>query len=178
MFELFKEMHIIWVATLIVVIAIMLFSSGFVQAGNTYQYQKQQAIFTKAEINLLKVLEQVVINPNLAIYGKIRVADILKPAIQKNSNRKKWWSAFSKISQKHVDLVIVDKHDYSVVSVIELNDKSHNRKDRQDRDKFIRKAYASANIELVEIKATRHYFVSDLLGQFSETTQRKLQGNN
>ena len=177
MFELFKETNIAWIVITIFVIAILLLSSGFAQAGNNCQYQKQQAIFTKAEINLLKVLEQVVINPDLAIYGKIRVADILKPAIKKNANHKKWWSAFSKISQKHVDYVIVDKLDYSVVCVIELNDKSHNRKATKKRDKFMRKAYASANIELVEIKAVRHYFVNDLLEQFSESTQHRLRGD-
>ncbi|MBW5291196.1 MAG: putative queD like [Candidatus Ruthia sp. Asou_11_S2] len=177
MFELFKEINIAWIVITVFVIAILLLLSGFAQASNAYQYQKQQALFTKAEINLLKVLEQVVINPNLAIYGKIRVADILKPVINKNVNRKKWWAAFSKISQKHVDYVIVDKHDYSVVCVIELNDRSHNRKATQKRDKFMRKAYASANIELVEIKAARHYFVNDLLEQFSESTQHRLQGD-
>ena len=133
---------------------------------NRLHYTKIEALFTKAEINFLRTLEKVVTNPNVAIFGKVRIADIITP--QKTANKEKWWRLFNKISSKHVDYVLCDKKDYSVICVIELNDSSHNTAKAKERDAFVRKAYQSAGIELVEIKAHRYYDVDQIAMQFSE----------
>jgi hypothetical protein len=48
-------------------------------------YKKQNALFTKAEINFLKTLGEIVTNPSVAIFGKVRIAGIITP--QKTTNR-------------------------------------------------------------------------------------------
>ncbi|SFV88966.1 Potential queD like [hydrothermal vent metagenome] len=157
--------------TSLFVIALLI---GFVtRKTNQLRYTKQDALFTKAEINFLKTLEKIVVNPNIAIFGKVRIADIITPA--KKTNTKEWWRLFRKISQKHVDYVLCNKSDYSVICVIELNDSSHNTAKAKLRDSFVRKAYQSANIELIEVKAKRYYNADKVKAHFSEKVQETLR---
>ncbi len=154
------------------VIALVLI--GFVKKKtNQLRYTKREALFTKAEINFLKTLEKIVVNPNIAIFGKVRIADIITPA--EKTNTKEWWQLFGKISSKHVDYVLCDKNDYSVICVIELNDSSHNTAKAKQRDAFVREAYQSANIELIEVKARRYYNVDKVREQFPEKVRGTLK---
>jgi hypothetical protein len=136
-------------------------------------YKKKEALFTKAEINFLKTLEKYIVNPNVAIFGKVRIADIITPKRVANNN-KRWWQLFAKISSKHVDYVLCDKNDYSVICVIELNDRSHNTAKAKQRDSFVRKAYQSAGIKLIEIKASRRYDFDKVINQFPERIRTSL----
>ena len=103
----------------------------------------------------------------MSVFIKIRVADILKPT--KGQNRSYWQRAFNRISSKHFDFVLCLKEDLSVVCVVELNDRSHNKPKRRKRDEFLRDACKSAGLPLVEVKTKRTYSVSelrDLLNEF------------
>jgi hypothetical protein len=140
--------------------------------SNRLDYKKRDALFTKAEINFLKTLERSIVNPDVAIFGKVRIADIITPKGVANSKR--WWQLFVKISSKHVDYVLCDKSDYSVICVIELNDRSHNTAKAKQRDAFVRKAYQSADIKLIEIAASRRYDVDKVIGKFPKEIRASL----
>jgi hypothetical protein len=168
----FLEFSVLPVLLLIVLLVVLVSLLIMTIKPNRLHYKKQDALFTKAEINFLKTLENIVTNPSVAIFGKVRIADIITP--QKTTNSKGWWRLFAKISAKHVDYVLCDKNDYSVICVIELNDKSHNTTKAKQRDAFVRKAYQSAGIELVEIKASRYYDVNKVIMQFSKEVRIKI----
>ena len=55
-----------------------------------------------------------------------------------------------------------DKKDLSVLCVIELNDKSHNSKKRQERDAFLVSACESADLKLVQITAKDTYRITEI----------------
>jgi hypothetical protein len=168
----FLEFSVLPVLLLIVLLVILVSLLIMTIKPNRLHYKKQSALFTKAEINFLKTLEKIVTNPSVAIFGKVRIADIITP--QTTTNSKGWWRLFNKISSKHVDYVLCDRNDYSVICVIELNDKSHNTTKAKQRDAFVRKAYQSAGIELVEIKASRYYDVNKVIMQFSKEVRIKI----
>jgi hypothetical protein len=138
------------------------------------KYKKHKALFSPAEINLKKSLDKLVINQNLIVYGKVRIADIITPAINQKDNYKKWLSAFAQIQSKHVDYVICDERDYSVLCVIELDDSSHNTTKAKKRDALVNQAYQSADIEIVRVKAARNYLLKELLDLFSDDMQHQL----
>jgi hypothetical protein len=138
------------------------------------KYKKQKALFSPAEINFKKSLNKIVVNRNFIVYGKVRIADIITPAINKKANYKKWLGAFAQIQSKHVDYVICDERDYSVLCVIELDDSSHNTARAKKRDALVNQAYQSAGIEIVRVKATRSYLLKELLDLFSDDMQRQL----
>jgi hypothetical protein len=167
----FSVLPVLLSIVLLVVLVSLLIMTITIRS-NRLHYKKQNALFTKAEINFLKTLEKIVTNPSVAIFGKVRIADIITP--QKTTNSKGWWRLFAKITSKHVDYVLCDRNDYSVICVIELNDKSHNTTKAKQRDAFVRKAYQSAGIELLEIKACRYYDVNKVIMQFSKEVRIKI----
>jgi hypothetical protein len=84
----------------------------------------------------------------------VRIADVvdIKPSI----TGKKRKIQLAKIAQKHFDFVLVDDS-MKVLCAIELNDSSHDRQDRIERDKFVREVMRLAKVPLIEIKAARKY---------------------
>jgi hypothetical protein len=122
-----------------------------------YQYRKLDVLFTAAERSFLGVLEQSV-GDRAKIFGKVRVADVITP--EKGMTRSDWQKAFNKISAKHFDFLLCAKDNLSFLCAIELNDSSHNSKQRRDRDILLENACSSANIPLVQIKAQSAYNIN------------------
>lgn len=122
-------------------------------------YVSRQYLFTKAEWNFRRSLTRAVRNDYL-VMGKVRIADIL--SVKKTRNKSKWWKSFSKISQKHIDFVLIEPKTGKFVCCIELDDASHQRKDRIKRDSFVKNAFDKAGIPLLSIPARRQYDVADI----------------
>jgi ssDNA-binding Zn-finger/Zn-ribbon topoisomerase 1 len=101
------------------------------------------------------------------VLGKVRIADILKP--QKGLNRSQWQTAFNKISSKNFDFVICNANDLSVLSVIELDDNSHNRKSSIKRDELVELACKNASLKLHRFKASATYNVNEIRNTIFET---------
>ena len=85
----------------------------------------------------------------------VRVADVIKP--KKTLDNKQKHILFRKTSQKHFDFVLCDPISLEPLCVIELNDKSHQRKDRKERDKFLATACHSANLPLHFVPVSKQY---------------------
>ena len=129
-----------------------------------FPYIKKRSLFTNAERSFLGVLNQAIGN-KVQIFGMVRVADVITPA--KGVSRSEWQRAFNKISAKHFDFVICDKNDFSIICVVELNDSSHQRSDRKNRDMFLVAACQSANIPLVQVPAASSYNIAQVQELFS-----------
>ncbi|MGF1863501.1 DUF2726 domain-containing protein [Photobacterium profundum] len=122
-------------------------------------YQEIPTLFTPAERSFYGVLENV-LTDDFVLFGKVRVADVIKP--KQGLSKKVWGSLFNKISRKHFDFVICDKKYLTVICAVELNDSSHDKTDRENRDKFLADAMYSAGIPLVFITAKRNYVASEV----------------
>jgi very-short-patch-repair endonuclease len=88
----------------------------------------------------------------LALCFKVRLCDLIDCAA--DARRKGFWS---KIAQKHIDFVVVDAGDTAIRLAIELDDRSHDRKDRRDRDAFVDGALAAAGIPIFRVPAAMTY---------------------
>ena len=110
------------------------------------------------------------------MFGKVRIADILKPI--KGLNRSQWQIAFNKISSKHFDFVICNAEDLSIISVIELDDSSHNKKSSIKRDELVELACKNASLKLHRFKASATYNVNEIRDTiFSTTTPPEIEPN-
>ena len=150
----------IWI--IIAIILVLLIFAALIKnkkKSADFQYKKQKTLFSPAERSFLGVLNQA-IEDNAIIFGKVRVADILSPI--SGLPRSKWQISFNKISSKHFDFIICDKHDLSVLCAIELDDKSHNSKTRKTRDAFLQSACVSAQLPLIQIKAKSAYNIDEI----------------
>lgn len=158
------------VAVLIILAIIAAVIKVLVQKGKApadYPYQKEPTLFTPAERSFLGVLEQA-IGDQFRIMGKVRLADVIK--VKPGLSRPDWQKAFNRIQSKHLDFVCCDPSDLTVQFAVELDDKSHEREDRQDRDTFLDAAMKKAGVPVVRFAAKAEYSVQDV----RETLERKL----
>lgn len=176
-----QSAEMVWISLSVVLVAVALFflarrlEKG--KPGRTdFPYQKVAALFSPAERSFLGVLQQAVGN-NAAIFGKVRVADVLEP--KKGLGRSAKQTALNKISNKHFDFLLCDKEDVSVACVIELDDGSPTPKGRHTEDEFLKRACEAAGIPLVRIPAQSACAVSEvqrLLPRYLTTVNTSGQG--
>jgi hypothetical protein len=124
--------------------------------GNSseYLYCKHGPLLTPAERLFYKSLEQAV-NGQYLIMCKARLADVITP--KSSGDRSKWQSAFNKIAGKHFDFVLCEPESFTVVAAVELDDKSHQNKSAQKRDKVKNDSCKSAGLALIRFPAKRSY---------------------
>lgn len=97
-----------------------------------YPYHKKY-LLTKNEYYFYKKLKEVTEPLNLQILAKIRLADLIE--VNKGLDSQKWGMYFGKIKAKHIDFAIAE--DMKIIALIELDDYTHQRADRQERDIFV-----------------------------------------
>jgi very-short-patch-repair endonuclease len=119
-------------------------------------YRMRDDFLSPAERSFLGVLQQAV-GDSAVICPKVRLADLLF-VVDWQQNR----AAANRIDRKHVDFVLCDPDRLQPQCAIELDDKSHQRANRQERDEFVERALAAAGLPLVRVKAQAHYNVRAL----------------
>ena len=122
--------------------------------GNTTQpseYVSRESLLTPSEADAFRYLCQHIAD-SAHICPKVRIADILKVA--PTNDRSAWGRAFGKIAQKHIDFVIMN-HSGDILFAIEVDDSSHQRPDRQQRDAFVNEAFKQAGVPLIRVQS-RH----------------------
>lgn len=124
-----------------------------------FSYERIDTLFSPAERSFLGVLTQAVEEKGV-VFGKVRVADVLRPA--KGLSRSRWQVAFNRISAKHFDYVVCASDTLEVMFVVELDDKSHTKGKRVDRDHFLDSACSIAQLPLHRFKAAASYNVVDV----------------
>ena len=117
-------------------------------------YESKGTLVTPAERSFLGVLDQVV-GQHYRIMAQVRVADVI--SVKKGLDKQSWGRAFGKIKAKHLDFVACDPNDLSIQFAVELDDSSHKRKDRVERDKFLNEAMQAAGIPLYRFTAKKSY---------------------
>ena len=135
-------MDTIIIAIIIVTIIIAVFAAISHSSKEIYPYHKKY-LLTKNEYYFYKKLENATAQFGYQILAKIRLADL----IEVDSGIENWHRYFSKISSKHIDFAIADH--MKVILLIELDDSSHQRPDRQERDVFVNNALEKAGYTLI-----------------------------
>lgn len=155
-------MNYTWWAAIALFAVVLLVLKALKTAPHRYPYQQREFLFTPAEWRFLETLRRAV-PEGVDIFGKVRVADVLKP--EPGLDRGTWQRAFNRTAGKHFDFVLCDRGGGRVVCVIELNDRSHQQRARQDRDAFITGACKHAGLPLLMVPAARHYDPAALRGE-------------
>lgn len=114
-------------------------------------YFSREFLLTQGETAFYQVLRKAVPD-GLALCFKVRLCDLIDCA--PDARRKGFWS---KIAQKHIDFVLVNASDTSISLAIELDDRSHDRKDRRDRDAFVDGALDVAGIPILRVPTAAEY---------------------
>jgi hypothetical protein len=113
-----------------------------------YPYTARKTLLTYTEQKFYKQLMFIIMKefPYLSIAPQVRLADII------TCTDDDWHKGYGpKISAKHIDFVLFDEETTEIILCIELDDPSHDQKDRKRRDVFINNALQSADVELCRI---------------------------
>jgi hypothetical protein len=144
---------------------------GTTEAAATphYPYRRRDDFLSPAERNFFGVLHHIV-GSNTLICPKVNLADIFYVPSRDSSEHRVYTN---KIDRKHVDFVLCDANTLMPKVGIELDDRSHNRADRQERDHFVANVFAAAGLPLVRVQVQRSYAVRELaeiLHSYLQTT--------
>ena len=119
-------------------------------------YRKRDDFLSAAELSFYRALSAAV-GTQAHICPKVNLADIFF-VVKPNENQ----GARGRISQKHVDFLLCDSQSMKPLAGIELDDSSHARADRQDRDALVDAVFAAAGLPLLRIPAAASYSPADL----------------
>jgi hypothetical protein len=131
-------------------------------------YQSRTNLLSAAELHFLRSLEAAVPS-SIHIAWKVRLADIID--VHTSASAKMRTQRFNKIRSKHIDFVLCDRATSAIQCAIELNDRSHARPERQQRDGFVRDSLKGAGIPLIEIPCSRAYDANRLREQLQDHTR-------
>ena len=150
------------IATGLIALAAFLFIL-FILKGRRHPYYACETLLTPAELKFYQSLEKN-IPAHIGVSFKTRLNDII------TCEDRDWHKGHGpKIAAKHIDFVLFDKVTTEIVGCIELDDSSHQRKDRKCRDDFVNKALERSGVILHRMKVKSYYSakeINDLLSKF------------
>jgi len=150
MFEyLFDHWPVLFVVTTALV-AWILAKLAFVD--RRLPYEKRPSLLTESELTFYRALSQAV-NGQWSIHAMVRLADL----IQVRPQTPKFQSWQNRIHAKHIDFLLCDHGSMEAKLALELDDKSHERADRQQRDQFVDQALADAGLPLLRVAVGQSY---------------------
>lgn len=112
-----------------------------------YNYKIKKSVMTIAEENFYKKLTSALHN-NYIIVPQAHLSMIFDHTVYGQN----WRGAFSIINGKSIDFLIIDRGTFQPLIGIELDDSSHERQDRQERDKIVNAIFKQTNLPLVQFK--------------------------
>jgi len=104
-------------------------------------------LFSYNEKNAYDKLKPIAEELGYTIFAKVRLLDLLEPV----KGTQKYKTYLYKIQAKHVDFVLCDQK-LVAKHIIELDDSSHDRPDRQQRDQFVDQVLESVGYNIIHIR--------------------------
>ena len=119
---------------------------------NVDNFYKKEYLLTQTELKLYKILKQITDNMDLTLFCQIPMYELVNC---------KNFKDFAKIKSKSIDFVITEKN-CKIKLCIELDDYTHNRYNRIERDVFVDKVFEKIGTKLIRIKVQNYYNIEKL----------------
>jgi hypothetical protein len=127
-----------------------------VEKQEVMPYLVRDDFLSKAEASFFHVLKAMC-GDDLVICPKVSLRDLFyvsRPDIN--------IPYLNKINQKHVDFLLCNPKTLRPIMAIELDDSSHSRLDRIERDAFVEQVFVVAHLPLVRIPVQHAYDIKEL----------------
>ncbi len=141
----------------------LLFEKEETSSQTEYPYYLVDEFASPAELNFFFNLKAVV-GDSAQIFSKVKLSDLF---FAKTGDYGKNRSYTNRIDRKHVDFLLCNPITLKPILGIELDDKSHQRADRQERDDFVNRVFEAAKLPLIHISVQRGYSQSELKTKLS-----------
>ncbi len=131
-----------------------------------FPYQLRPHFLSAAESKFYDALRTCVGN-QATIQCKVGLRDLFEVNAEDQSRQRIYTN---KIDRKHVDFVCCDPVTMRPLYAIELDDRSHQRADRQARDVFVDGVFKAGRLPLIHIPVKSIYVQADLQAQLASVT--------
>lgn len=135
----------------------------------TYKYKQyykpKRYVISKNELKFYSILLEIAKELNLIVFAQVSLYNILET--RPNLDYKTRITYFNKIASKSIDFVLVDKENCRIKLCIELDDCTHQKPERVNRDIFINQLFKELEIDLLRYPAYKVYY--------KETLKKKIQ---
>lgn len=121
------------------------------QGEVTFPYGLREDFLSPAELSFFRVLKSE-LPAEWHLIVKVNLGDLFFIR-QPHRNQ----AARNRIDRKHVDFVICEALTMKPLIGIELDDASHERKDRVERDEFVDQVFQAAGLPILHVTAARGY---------------------
>src|SRR4051794_16982760 len=115
-------------------------------------YGRVAHVLTPAEGDFFAAL-QAATPAGYQIFAQVRLANVVQVQPWARRDKSHWW----RIQAKCVDFVLVDRATFAPRLIVELDDSTHTRPDRQVRDAFVDDVLAAAGLPILHIRWQRRY---------------------
>jgi len=147
-----------WPAVLFAILVLALWPlSQFFSGRPSAPYERRGQLLTETERLFYHVLQSSA-GDRWTVMAMVRIADLLK--VTPRARKRQSWQ--NRINSKHIDFVLCDPESLEPQVCVELDDPSHDRPDRQQRDEFVDNAFDAAGLPLLRIKTSRKYDAAKL----------------
>lgn len=123
-----------------------------------FPYRVRDDFLSPAEHSFHQVLKSVA-GTRVHICPKVSLSDLF---YVKSNGSSEWRIYTNNIDRKHVDFVLCDPRTMIPLAGIELDDKSHQRADRKERDGFVEGVFAAAGLTLLRVRVQRGYQAQEI----------------
>ena len=134
-----------------------------------YKYYAKSYVMTSRENECFKILNEI-FSSKWFVVPQVHLSALLDYRV-KGQN---WNAAFRHINGKSVDFVLIGKESYKVVCAIELDDSTHSKPDRIERDVEIERMFKEAGIPLARISK----FESMTKSEIAKVVTDAINGNS
>ena len=133
----------------------------------SYPYRTNRRFLTPAEHSFFlvtqKVLgEQYMVCPQVSLSALFWIND---PS--------SFGAAFNRIARKRVDFVVCDALTMKILFGVELDDSSHKRAARMERDEFVNNVFQAADLPLIHVRVKESYSTAELKNLFDKALGRE-----
>ena len=135
---------------LVIIIKAIVSDSGNQKTSTVYRYNRKYVIMTEREQEFYKKLKSVC-GDSILIFPQIHLSSLFFHNV-KGQNFK---LAFRFINRLSVDFVLVDSRNFKTLLAIELDDSTHNEKDRIKRDLIVNDIFKKANFPLLRVDSVK-----------------------
>jgi predicted RNA-binding Zn-ribbon protein involved in translation (DUF1610 family) len=116
-------------------------------------FKLRDDFLSNAEISFFQVL-RVVVAERAIICPKVNLGDLFFVA---TSDHRKNRALTNRVDRKHLDFLLCEPRTMRPIVGIELDDRSHDRMDRQARDQLVEKVFNAAGLPLVRFAVKSGY---------------------
>lgn len=112
-----------------------------------YQYSRKDFLITRAEHECFDAIVSAV-GENYYVFPQLHLSTIINHRVRGQM----WYGALAHINRKSVDFVLCDKKYLSPKLAIELDDSTHERADRVERDREVERILKDAGLPLLRLQ--------------------------